>query len=103
MKPVWTWGGIFFGYLEGENLWTHEGRHVGKLRRDVVYGADGRYLGELKNGNRLIARVGAHGESIPGFVPYTSRPPTTRYDNDGAYPMPADHTDFAPPESFFSR
>ncbi len=98
MKRVWTWGGIFFGYLEGENLWTYDGRHVGKARRDVIYGIDGHYLGELKQGNRLITQVGKQTQSIPAFIPYTTRPPTTRYESVAGYPMPADHEDFPLPD-----
>jgi hypothetical protein len=100
MKSVWTWAGIFFGYLEGENLWTCDGKHVGKLRRDVIFGADGRYLGELRNGNRLITRVGEQTPTIPAYIPYTTRTPGTRYDNAAENPLPAGHEDFPRPESF---
>ncbi len=53
MQSLWTWGGTFFGYHDGDELWTYQGRHVGRFDRDEVYGADGRYLGELRN-DRLI-------------------------------------------------
>ncbi len=100
MNLVWTWGGIFFGYLEGENLWTCDGKHVGKLRRGTIFGADGRYLGELKSGNRLIRQVGEQTQSIPAFIPYTTRLPITRYAIAAPYPIPAGHEDFPSPESF---
>ncbi len=100
MKWVWTWGGISFGYLEGENLWTFEGKHVGKLRGGVIYGADGRYLGELRNGDRLITRTARPGEPIPAFTPYTSRPCSGGYANLAGREMPEGYEDFPPPEAF---
>ena len=100
MNCVWTWGGIFFGYLEGENVWTYDGKHVGKLRCNVIFGADGRYLGELKNGNRLIVQVGEQRPSIPAFIPYTKRPPATRYADAAGNSMLDGHEDFPSPESF---
>ena len=100
MNYVWTWGGIFFGYLEGENLWTCDGKHVGKVRRGTIFGADGHYLGELKSGNRLIRQAGEQTQSIPAFTPYASRLPSTRYASAAGHPMPAGHEDFPPPESF---
>jgi hypothetical protein len=100
MNCVWTWGGSFFGYMEGENLWTCDGKHIGKLRRGVIYGADGRYLGELKEGNRLIIQVDVPHLRIPAFIPYTGRSPAARYDNVAGYPLPAGHEDFPAPESF---
>ena len=100
MNFVWTWGGIYFGYLEGENLWTCEGKHVGKLRRDAIFGADGRYLGEMRNGNRLITQIGEQTRSIPAFTPYTTRLPGTRYASAACHPMPAGYEDFPSPESF---
>jgi hypothetical protein len=48
MTSVWTWGGTYFGRLDGDNLWTHDGKHIGKLRGEEVFGQDGRYLGEIK-------------------------------------------------------
>jgi hypothetical protein len=103
MKCVWTWAGVFFGYLEGENLWTYDGKHVGKLRRDMIFGADGRYLGELRNGNRLILQLGEQTRSIPAFTPYTTRPPATQYAIAAGNPMPAGYEDFPSPESFGSQ
>ncbi len=100
MNLVWTWGGLFFGYLEGENLWTCEGKHIGKLRHEVVYGPDGRYLGELKQGSRLLRQIGPQPQCIPAFTPYATRPPGTRYPCITGSPLPADHEDFPAPESF---
>jgi hypothetical protein len=100
MNCMWTWGGSFFGYLEGENLWTYDGKHIGKLRREVIYGADGRYLGERKEGNRLITQVDGQHLPIPAFIVFTSRSPATRYDSMAGYPLPAGYEDFPAPESF---
>lgn len=100
MKWVWTWGGICFGYLEGENLWTIEGKHVGKLRRDVIFGADGHYLGELRNGNRLITHVAKQNQANAPFVPYTSKPSSAQYANCAALEMDGGYEDFPSPERF---
>jgi hypothetical protein len=100
MNCVWTWGGSFFGYLEGENLWTYDGKHIGKLRRGVIFGPNGRYLGELRDGNRLIIQTGAEQAPIPAYVPYTSRSPAGRYDNLAAIPLPEGCEDFPSAESF---
>jgi hypothetical protein len=37
MQWLWTWGGVSFGYREGDNLWTHDGRHVGRFHGIEVY------------------------------------------------------------------
>jgi hypothetical protein len=100
MNFVWTWGGTFFGYMEGENLWTSAGKHIGKVRRGTVFGADGHYLGELRSGNRLIRQVGEQTQSIPPYTPYTTRTPSTQYANAASHPMPPGYEDFPPPESF---
>ena len=54
MKPLWTWSGKYFGYLDGDDLWTCGGKHVGRLQDDGIYGPDGRYLGEIESDDRLI-------------------------------------------------
>jgi hypothetical protein len=36
MRWLWTWGGICFGYRDGEDLWTYDGHHVGKFHADEV-------------------------------------------------------------------
>ena len=103
MNLLWTWGGIFFGYIEGENLWTCDGRHVGKLRCATIFGADGHYLGELRNRNRLISQVGEQTQSIPAFTPFRARLPGIRRANAECYPMPETHVDFPLPEAFTPR
>jgi hypothetical protein len=54
MEALWTWGGKYFGYRDGDDLWTHDGRHVGRFYYNEVYGPNGQYLGEIKTNNRLI-------------------------------------------------
>jgi len=48
-QQMCTWGGVYFGYFEGEDLWTRDGRHVGKRNGDEIYGTKGHYLGEVMN------------------------------------------------------
>ena len=100
MNWVWTWGGISFGYLDGEDLWTHDGKHVGKLRNKEVYGKDGHYLGELMNDYRLITNRAKKGWRSSVFTPYARRAGYARYANYAGYAMYAGHEDFPPPEIF---
>lgn len=98
MEWLWTWGGISFGYREGNNLWTHDGRHVGRFKGEDVYGPDGRYLGELRNKTRLITNVSKK-RSLRGqaFSPYASRMGYVPYVNYVGYVMYAGYEDFPPP------
>ncbi|MGV1046845.1 4-fold beta flower protein [Limnohabitans sp.] len=50
MKWVWTWGGEFFGYFEGDNLWTYDGKHIGKIQNGLIYDKNGRYSRACKSG-----------------------------------------------------
>ena len=56
-SDLWTWGGDYFGFRDGQNLWTHEGRHVGRFRRDEVFRPDGLYMGDLVKLLRIISCV----------------------------------------------
>ena len=51
---LWTWGGAYFGYRDGQDLWTHGGVLAGRFHGDEVYGANGHYLGEI-SGDRLLS------------------------------------------------
>lgn len=73
MTSVWTWGGEYFGKLEGDNLWTRDGKHVGKVRGEDIFGRDGRYLGQLKNGSRLITNKSRKSLRSHGFTPHANR------------------------------
>jgi hypothetical protein len=97
MEWLWTWGGISFGYRDGDNLWTHDGRHVGRFDGEEVYGIDGHYLGELKNKNRLITNLGKkHWRQSP-FTPFGSRIGYVPYVNYVGYVMYIGHEDFPGP------
>ena len=72
MRWLWTWGGRFFGYREGDELWTYDGRHVSRLIGDEVYGPSGRYLGEIMQG-RLITSLNKTSWMRTTFAPHGSR------------------------------
>lgn len=99
MTLLWTWGGTFFGYREGDALWTHDGRHVGWFREDEVYSLAGVYLGEIKNEKRLITHLqkkhkikGIHGH-------YGKKAGIVRYVNYVGFAMYAGYEDFPTPEN----
>ena len=96
--PLWTWGGTYFGYRDGDDLWTHDGRHVGRFHGDEVYGPDGSYLGELHNDNRLITRLSKKGRHKPPFHPRGSHLGRVPYVNYVGYVMYVGHEDFPAPE-----
>jgi len=98
MKPLWTWGGKFFGYREGYSLWTHDGRHVGQFQAEEVYGPNGKYLGEIKSDNRLITCQGKKSWRRGGFMLYANRVGIVPYVNYVGYVMYAGFEDFPSPE-----
>ena len=55
MKHFWTWGGIYFGYSNENNLFTHNGKCIGSIQDGYVFDTRGRYLGEVIDNNRLIS------------------------------------------------
>lgn len=73
MNHVWTWGGKYFGYIEGDNLWTRDGRHVGRIKGDNIYNSSGKYIGEVKNENRLVTDQNKKGTDGPTFTPQAKR------------------------------
>src|SRR6266568_226988 len=89
MKPLWTWGGKFFGHRDGDNLWTHNGKHVGRFHNNEVYGPDGRYLGEVKIDDRVITCVGKK-SCREGIIPYAGY---------AGYVMYAGYDDFSVPQN----
>lgn len=93
MKHLWTWGGTYFGYRDGDNLWDHNGRHVGKFDGDEVFGSNGRYLGEIKNDNRLIRSTMKTGKIRGCFSPYGNRG-SYSYGSYIGYVMYAGYEDF---------
>jgi hypothetical protein len=100
VKPVWNWGGDFFGYIDEDELWTHHGKHIGHLHKNEIYGPDGYYLGEVMQGNRLIKNNAKCGWVKCGFAPHGKRGNTGVYANYVGYAMYAGHDDFPHPDSF---
>ena len=92
MQWLWTWGGICFGYREGDDLWTHDGQHVGRFRDNEVYGRDGRYLGELVNGDRLITNKAKSSSRQSGFSPSGRRNSYARNASYAGYAVPVTRT-----------
>jgi hypothetical protein len=97
---VWTWGGEYFGYIDGENLWTHGGRHVGRLNGEEIYGADGKYLGEVKSENRLITAINKKSRPRASFTPFASRIGRVPSMNYVGYVMYVGYEDFPSPKNF---
>ncbi len=100
MKPVWTWGGKFFGHIEGDDLWTYNGKHVGKLSGDEIYGSDGNYLGEVMNEDRLITNKAKSSWTGNSFTPYARRVGFVPYTGYVGYVMYTGHEDFPEPNKF---
>jgi hypothetical protein len=97
MEWLWTWGGISFGYREGDNLWTHDGRHVGRFYAEEVYGPDGHYLGEIRNKNRLITNLNKKNQRRSSFAPYANRVAYVPYTDYVGYVMYVGYEDFPKP------
>ncbi len=97
MDWLWSWGGVSFGYRDGDNLWTHDGRHVGKFIGDEVHSPTGRYLGELRDG-RLITNTSKKGKTRSGFSPYVSRVGCVNKVDYVGYAMLVGHEDFPRPD-----
>jgi hypothetical protein len=91
---LWTWGGICFGYREGDELWTHAGRHVGHFRENEAYDPNGGYLGEIRNGVRLITDARKLARRQLPFFPLPPRPGAGPHPPSTALPLRADHRDF---------
>jgi hypothetical protein len=100
MKPLWTWGGKFFGYRDGDSLWTHDGRHVAQFHDDEVYGPEARYLGEIKGDNRLITCLSKKSWRRGSFAPYANRVGIVPYVAYVGNVMYAGYEDFPSPEEF---
>lgn len=99
MQHVWTWGGKYFGYLDGEDLWTHDGRHVGKRNGDDIYGPDGRYLGEVMNNDRLITNLSKTSWRRYSFSRWAPRAGIVPFVDYVGYVMYAGHEDFPAPNA----
>jgi hypothetical protein len=97
MDHLWTWGGTYFGYRDGEDLWTYDGHHVGRFDADEVYGPDGRYMGERRNENRLITAASKLGRRGTSFSPLAQRVGQVPYVGYVGYVMYAGFQDFPAP------
>ena len=93
MDRLYTWGGRYFGFRDGDSLWTYTGRNVGRFHQDEVYGADGRYLGELRRG-RLITRRSKEHKRVNGFRPRMNRMARMKYMDRMGHMMPLGFGDF---------
>ena len=71
--PLWTWSGVYFGYLEDDELWDCDGTHVGKLMGDAFYTPKGDYLCSVTD-NRLRIDAARKGSKGIAFVPRDPRP-----------------------------
>jgi hypothetical protein len=99
MTNLWTWGGEYFGYREGDSLWTHDGRHVGQFQGSDVFGRDGGYLGELMNGDRLIRSRSKKSTRGGSFAPYGRRVGVVKSVNYVGNVMYAGYEDFPSPSA----
>lgn len=97
MTWLWTWGGICFGYRDGDILRTHDGRHVGQFQNDEVYAPDGQYLGEIISDDRLITNKNKKHHHSFGFAPYAKCGAYARYANYAGYAMYSGYEDFPKP------
>src|SRR5258708_40022547 len=78
-QPLWTWGGVCFGYRRDASLFTYDGVEVGRFVGAEVFGADGSYLGEVRRteeggGDRLITSSYKKSRRADPFAPTTERP-----------------------------
>ena len=64
---LWSWGGRYIGYRDGDDLWCSDGRLLGRFHGDEVYGTDGHYLGEIRDGDRLIRKT-MHSHPLKGAI-----------------------------------
>jgi len=69
MDVVRTWGGKYFGWIDGGGLFARDGRHVGEFRKENVFGENGNYLGELRDGRLITTAIKKETHSSVGFWP----------------------------------
>ena len=99
MEYLWTWGGTFFGYLQGDNLRSYTGRHVGYINGHTVFGLDGHYLGEVVNGRLLVndVRKSLWAVPHPQLPKHAACPKLADLEGNGVY---RGYEDFPTPEAF---
>jgi hypothetical protein len=99
MQKLWTWGGIFFGYRDGDDLWTYAGRHVGHFEDEEIYGPGGRYLGEVMK-DRLITCISKKSRHPHRFDPQADRTGIVPSTDLMGVLMHVGYEDFPRPEAF---
>jgi hypothetical protein len=91
---MWTWGGKFVGYREGDYLWRGStGECIGTFDGDEVYGKDGRYRGEVMSDDRLIRNPAKSGW-IRSPTPSFGRRGSIALADYAGYAMYAGYEDF---------
>ena len=99
MQWLWTWGGRFFGYREGDVLRTYDGRHVGRFEGNEVYDRHGHYLGEIiREENRLI-RNRSKAKRTSSFTPVAKASPAKKLVDFGEFTPFEGYEDFPAPNS----
>lgn len=98
MQHLWTWGGKYFGYREGDALRTHRGHHIGHFVDDDAFGLDGRYLGEVRNDRLIVnpSKRNLRGGSVARFAKNVALVKMVDY---VGYVMLAGCEDFPPPDA----
>jgi hypothetical protein len=99
MKHVWTWGGAYFGYIDGDRLFAHSGTQAGQLDGDDIFGTDGQYLGEVTSDDRLITDLSKQSNARAAFAP-TKVGSVLPFINYVGYAMYDGHEDFPGPDTF---
>jgi hypothetical protein len=94
---LYTWGGIYFGKRDRDDLLTYDGRHVGRFWGPEVFDKHGRYIGELKGGRLITDTSKRSSRSGPSFTPYPSRAGHVPYADQVGSVMLAGHEDFPRP------
>jgi hypothetical protein len=99
---VWTWGGISFGFIDGNALYTHDGRHVAYVNDEgLIFDLRGSYIGELADpeGGRLLTRLSRLGRTRGPRAQRMTRMARMRRMNRVGRVMRVGCRDFPPPEA----
>jgi CheY-like chemotaxis protein len=94
---LWTWGGFYFGFREGQNLWTYGGRHVGRFTRDDIIRPDGLYMGGVVDG-RLIVDWHKTARRASSFTPSANRGGHSRFADREPFDMLMGYKEFPGPD-----
>jgi hypothetical protein len=101
MQQLWTWGGKYFGYREGDALRTYRGHHIGYFVGDDAFGLDGHYSGEVKN-DRLIVNTSKKNLRRGSVVRIVNNVALVKMVDYVGNVMLAGYEDFPSPEAFES-